>query len=142
MRATQHQMKTVYGAKYCSLHVRVTNEAAIALYAGVLGYEKNSVAEKYYADGEDAFDMCLYFDKSVRNEVRKKGKEGKLIEEVEDCSTKSCCTSKVPSTVPSTAASTAAPSEAGDMEGGQQKKKNKKKKKKKGKGGQADTGEA
>ena len=67
-------MKTVYGAKYCSLHVRVSNTAAIALYAGVLGYEKNSVADGYYADGEDAFDMVLYFDKSVRDEVRKNAK--------------------------------------------------------------------
>ena len=55
-------MKTIYNSKYCSLHVRVSNEAAIALYHGVLGYEKNSVAESYYADGEDAFDMILYFD--------------------------------------------------------------------------------
>ena len=60
-------MKTVYGAKYCSLHVRVSNTAAISLYAGVLGYEKNSVADSYYADGEDAFDMILYFDRSVRD---------------------------------------------------------------------------
>ena len=52
MRAAQFAMETVYQAKYCSLHVRVSNEAAIALYGGVLGYEKNSVAEKYYADGD------------------------------------------------------------------------------------------
>ena len=67
-------MKTIYQAKYCSLHVRVSNEAAIALYHGVLGYEKNSVAESYYADGEDAFDMILYFDKSVRQQVKNKTK--------------------------------------------------------------------
>ena len=73
-------MKTVYGAKYCSLHVRVSNQAAIALYSGVLGYEKNSVAEGYYADGEDAFDMVLYFDKSVKNEVRSNAK-GKVIDD-------------------------------------------------------------
>ena len=74
MRAAQFAMKTIYKSKYCSLHVRVSNEAAIALYHGVLGYEKNSVAESYYADGEDAFDMILYFDKSVRQQVRNKTK--------------------------------------------------------------------
>ena len=51
--------------------LNVSNAAAIALYASVLGYEKRTVAEGYYADGEDAFDMCLYFDKSIRDEVNK-----------------------------------------------------------------------
>ena len=102
-------MKTVYGAKYCSLHVRVTNEAAIALYAGVLGYEKNSVADSYYADGEDAFDMCLYFDRSVRDEVRNKGK--KPLEDakpVDSCCSKKSCGETAPVSIPpSTAASEA-----------------------------------
>ena len=83
MRAAQFAMKTIYQAKYCSLHVRVSNEAAIALYGGVLGYEKNSVADKYYADGEDAFDMVLYFDKSVRQQVRNKTKNKQIIEQDE-----------------------------------------------------------
>ena len=81
MRAAQFAMQTIYQAKYCSLHVRVSNEAAIALYGGVLGYEKNSVADKYYADGEDAFDMVLYFDKSVRQQVRAKTKNKQIIDE-------------------------------------------------------------
>ena len=75
MRACHEAMKTVYDAKYVSLHVRVSNAAAIQLYAGVLGYEKNSVATAYYADGEDAFDMIHYFDRSVRAEVRKEKKK-------------------------------------------------------------------
>ena len=65
MRAANHQMQTIYGAKYCSLHVRESNYAAMGLYRDVLGYDTFSVAEKYYADGEHGFDMRLYFDKSV-----------------------------------------------------------------------------
>ena len=92
MRAAQFAMKTIYQAKYCSLHVRVTNEAAIALYGGVLGYEKNSVAEKYYADGEDGFDMVLYFDESVRQQVRNKTKNKLISEEAETTSTATATT--------------------------------------------------
>ena len=76
MRAAQHQMKTVYGAKYCSLHVRVSNRAAITLYKDVLGFEVDQVADEYYADKEDAYDMKLYFDQSVRAQVAKKAKKG------------------------------------------------------------------
>ncbi len=61
MRASQHAMKTIYDAEYCSLHVRVTNRAAIALYKDVLNFQVINVDEKYYADGEDALDMRLYF---------------------------------------------------------------------------------
>ena len=62
MRACHHAMKTVYKAKYCSLHVRVTNRAAFTLYHDVLGYEISSTANQYYADNEDAYDMKLWFD--------------------------------------------------------------------------------
>ena len=31
-------MQEVYDAEYCSLHVRVTNRAALALYEGKLKY--------------------------------------------------------------------------------------------------------
>lgn len=36
MRASQFAMKTIYDAQYCSLHVRVGNKAAIALYRDTL----------------------------------------------------------------------------------------------------------
>jgi N-alpha-acetyltransferase 10/11 len=52
-------MEEVFGAKYASLHVRVTNRAAFHLYHETLGYEIHDKEEKYYADGEDAFDMRL-----------------------------------------------------------------------------------
>jgi len=62
MRACHHSMKTVYNAKYVSLHVRVTNRAAFTLYNDVLQYEITDIAKSYYADGEDAYDMKLFFD--------------------------------------------------------------------------------
>ena len=55
-------MHAFYGAEYCSLHVRVSNRAAIGLYNGVLGYEIIETEKAYYADGEDAYDMRLYFN--------------------------------------------------------------------------------
>ena len=66
MRAAQHQMKTIYEAHYCSLHVRVSNRAAITLYRDVLGYETMRVESEYYADKEDAYDMKLFFNEATR----------------------------------------------------------------------------
>jgi peptide alpha-N-acetyltransferase len=61
MRAAHDAMCGVYDAKYCSLHVRVSNAAAIHLYVDILGYDKKDVEKKYYADGEDAHDMRKTF---------------------------------------------------------------------------------
>ena len=61
-------MQGVFEAKYCSLHVRVSNAAAIHLYVDILGYEKNDIEKKYYADGEDAHDMRKTF-KRLAEEV-------------------------------------------------------------------------
>ena len=58
-------METIYGATYCSLHVRVSNNAAYGLYNNVLNYETFEIEKEYYADGEDAYDMRFYFDKSL-----------------------------------------------------------------------------
>ena len=63
MKASEYAMMTVFDAEYCSLHVRVTNRAAIALYKDVLGFEIKNVDKQYYADGEDAYDMKLTFKK-------------------------------------------------------------------------------
>ena len=57
MAAAHRGMEETFGARYCSLHVRVSNQAAIHLYCNKLGYERNGVEDKYYADGEDAYDM-------------------------------------------------------------------------------------
>lgn len=60
MRASQFAMSSIYDAEYCSLHVRVGNRAAIALYRDTLAFEVLKVEDKYYADGEDAYDMRSY----------------------------------------------------------------------------------
>jgi len=70
MRASQFAMSTIYDAEYCSLHVRVGNRAALALYKDTLGFEVLKVEDKYYADGEDAYDMRVYLKKD-----KKKGQE-------------------------------------------------------------------
>jgi hypothetical protein len=59
-------MNTIYKAKYVSLHVRVSNGAALHLYHTKLGYEIVEIEKKYYADAEDAYSMRLYFDLSAR----------------------------------------------------------------------------
>ena len=48
--------------RYVSLHVRVSNRAALNLYEKTLQFEKTEVEAKYYADGEDAFAMKKYLD--------------------------------------------------------------------------------
>ena len=57
MGAAHDAMRDVFGAQYASLHVRVGNAAAVALYTATLGYTVHDVEAKYYADGEDAYDM-------------------------------------------------------------------------------------
>jgi len=63
MHAAHRAMAEVFDAEYSSLHVRITNKAAIHLYTETLGYEIHDVEAKYYADGEDAFDMRRDFKK-------------------------------------------------------------------------------
>ena len=55
-------MVETYGAQYVSLHVRVSNVAALKLYRDTLGFEVEKVEAKYYADGEDAFSMKMDLD--------------------------------------------------------------------------------
>lgn len=50
-------MVETFGAKYVSLHVRVSNKAALRLYKDTLQFEVEKIESKYYADGEDAFSM-------------------------------------------------------------------------------------
>jgi ribosomal protein S18 acetylase RimI-like enzyme len=57
MTAAQQCMQGVFGAEYVSLHVRKSNRAAFHLYTETLGYRITDVEAKYYADGEDAYDM-------------------------------------------------------------------------------------
>jgi ribosomal protein S18 acetylase RimI-like enzyme len=59
MRQATRAMKEYYGGKSVSLHVRCSNEAAIGLYTGRLGFEREKIESSYYADGEDAHCMKL-----------------------------------------------------------------------------------
>ena len=52
-------MVETHNAQYVSLHVRVSNVAALKLYRDTLGFEVEKVEAKYYADGEDAYSMKM-----------------------------------------------------------------------------------
>ena len=83
MRASQYAMKTVYDAEYCSLHVRKGNKAALGLYRDALGFKVVKIEDKYYADGEDAYDMkmMLQTKKGEENEESTKEAEASTAEE-------------------------------------------------------------
>jgi len=52
-------MFETYGGQYLSLHVRVSNVAALALYKDTLGFKVVGTEDKYYADGENAYSMHM-----------------------------------------------------------------------------------
>ena len=55
----ERAMVETFGAQYVSLHVRMSNIAALRLYRDTLGFEVEKVEPKYYADGEDAYSMKM-----------------------------------------------------------------------------------
>ena len=59
MRQSQRAMAETFQAHYVSLHVRVSNIAALHLYRDTLGFTVDKVEEKYYADGENAYSMRM-----------------------------------------------------------------------------------
>lgn len=59
MRQSVRAMREYHNAREVSLHVRCSNEAAIGLYTGRLGFARERVETGYYADGEDAWCMRL-----------------------------------------------------------------------------------
>lgn len=72
-------MVETFGAAYVSLHVRVSNAAAIHLYRETLGFRQDKVETKYYADGEDAF--CMRLDLGpLREQIRLEREEEKEAE--------------------------------------------------------------
>lgn len=62
MRQSQRAMAETFAAHYVSLHVRVSNTAALHLYRDTLGFTVDKVEAKYYADGEDAYSMKMELD--------------------------------------------------------------------------------
>ncbi|PGH12334.1 hypothetical protein AJ80_06744 [Polytolypa hystricis UAMH7299] len=59
MRMSQRAMAESHRAEYVSLHVRMSNTAALHLYRDTLGFEVEKIESKYYADGEDAYAMKM-----------------------------------------------------------------------------------
>ncbi|KAL2363743.1 N-terminal acetyltransferase A complex catalytic subunit ard1 [Blastomyces dermatitidis] len=59
MKMSQRAMAESHRAEYVSLHVRVSNNAALHLYRDTLGFEVEKIESKYYADGEDAYAMRM-----------------------------------------------------------------------------------
>ena len=57
MESTHHSMKEDYSLNLVTLHVRVSNVAALGLYKDRLGYEQLETDVGYYLDGEDAYLM-------------------------------------------------------------------------------------
>ncbi|KAI9219334.1 acyl-CoA N-acyltransferase [Blastocladiella britannica] len=66
MRQSVDAMKSVFGAEFVSLHVRVSNVAARHLYERTLKFEVLDTEVKYYADGEDALWMKFYLADAAR----------------------------------------------------------------------------
>lgn len=56
-------MAESHRAHFVSLHVRMSNVAALRLYRDTLGFEVEKVEAGYYADGEDAYAMRLNLEK-------------------------------------------------------------------------------
>jgi len=52
-------MVETFNASYVSLHVRMSNIAALRLYRDTLGFLVENIEPKYYADGEDAYSMKM-----------------------------------------------------------------------------------
>jgi N-alpha-acetyltransferase 10/11 len=91
MRMSQRAMAEVFNANYVSLHVRMSNSAALHLYRDTLGFEVEKIESKYYADGEDAYAMKMDLtnlqikqdpEKEDEHEPQAVGSMGKKDEEV------------------------------------------------------------
>ncbi|KFY69944.1 hypothetical protein V499_09596 [Pseudogymnoascus sp. VKM F-103] len=74
MRQAQKAMVETFQSRYVSLHVRISNNAALRLYRDTLGFRNDKIEAKYYADGEDAYSMRLDLD-GVRAELLAAGGE-------------------------------------------------------------------
>ena len=64
-------MVEYHDASFASLHVRVSNRAALQMYHINLGFEILGIEKGYYADKEDAYKMKKYF-KDVEKEKEQK----------------------------------------------------------------------
>lgn len=72
---TERAMAESFGADYVSLHVRMSNKAALHLYRDTLGFTVDKIEKAYYADGEDAYSMKM----DLKSMKLKFSKDNKLI---------------------------------------------------------------
>ncbi|CAG8073560.1 unnamed protein product [Penicillium salamii] len=78
---TERAMAESHRAHFVSLHVRMSNVAALRLYRDTLGFEVEKVESGYYADGEDAYAMHLNLQnmwldwKAIEKKDRENNKE-------------------------------------------------------------------
>lgn len=87
----ERAMAESHRAQYVSLHVRMSNTAALRLYRDTLGFKVETVESKYYADGEDAYamrmdltDMWMDWAEIERKDRLRAEKEGKDADEGEE----------------------------------------------------------
>ncbi|OAF71794.1 hypothetical protein A3Q56_00414 [Intoshia linei] len=66
MDLTINTMTNIRGAKEVSLHVRVSNRAALHMYKDNFKFKIIKTEPKYYADGEDAYVMKKMFNTDER----------------------------------------------------------------------------
>lgn len=74
----ERAMVETFGAQYVSLHVRMSNVAALHLYRDTLGFEVEKIESGYYADGEDAYSMKMdlaFIKKNIDTEAGDEGEE-------------------------------------------------------------------
>jgi peptide alpha-N-acetyltransferase len=76
MNQASRAMVESFKAEYVSLHVRMSNRAALHLYKNTLKFEISDIEKKYYADGEDAFAMKRDL-KVIAKQIEQERKERK-----------------------------------------------------------------
>ncbi|EER08531.1 conserved hypothetical protein [Perkinsus marinus ATCC 50983] len=79
MKAALKTMHESFDAEYVSLHVRVSNTAALTLYRDTLGFKQHDIEKQYYADKEDAFDMRKYLTTPSSEESEGEKKRGLIM---------------------------------------------------------------
>eukprot|EP00761_Pharyngomonas_kirbyi_P004921 gb/GECH01004926.1/.p1 GENE.gb/GECH01004926.1/~~gb/GECH01004926.1/.p1 ORF type:complete len:209 (+),score=47.17 gb/GECH01004926.1/:1-627(+) len=96
MEQAEQDQVDVFDSNSISLHVRESNIGAIHLYKN-LGFEIYDVEAKYYADGEDAYDMRLYLKPEVKKEVERKRQKQQQQQQKKENATAAALSSKKPS---------------------------------------------
>lgn len=69
MRQSLRTLAETYGARYVSLHVRLSNVAALHLYRDSLNFQVIEIVSSYYSDGEDAYSMKKDLDSYIPDDI-------------------------------------------------------------------------